>query len=271
MAQKKKDPFGRTYMNTQNNKPNAIEKALDILTAFTPHNTEMGTIEISKKLDLHKATASRILLILTRKGFLRQNQENKKFKLGKLSLDLGRAVMDSLKNDLVQLAKPHIDKLREQLNETVTLEYLIGESTIMLYIAEGQHRHRIAGNIGDRLPLNATAGAKAILAFSDEQTIEKLLNPKNTYLSLTPHTITDPHVLRKQLEQIRKSGYSFDNEEADIGINAVGFPVFDHANTPVAALSVVGPSHRIKIADNKKLIGLTRNTAQAISALLLKP
>lgn len=258
-------------MSTQNNKPNAIEKALDILSAFTPHNTDMGTIEISKKLGLHKATASRILLILTRKGFLRQNPENKKFKLGKLSLDLGRAVMDSLKNDLVQIAKPYIDRLREQLNETVTLEYLIGESTIMLYIAEGKHRHRIAGNVGDRLPLNATAGAKAILAYSDDQTIEKLLNPKNTFLSLTPNTITDPGVLRKQLEQIRKKGYSFDNEEADIGINAVGFPIFGHADTPVAAVSVVGPAHRITKADNEKLIELTRLTAQAISSLLLKP
>lgn len=258
-------------MSTANHRPNAIEKALDILAAFTPHNSEMGTLEISRKLGLHKATASRILLILTRKGFLSQDPETKKFRLGRVSLDLGRAVMNSLESDLVQIAKPYLDKLREQLDETVTLEYLIGESTIMLYVAEGQQRHRMAGNIGDRLPVNATAGAKAILAFSEPEIIDKLLTNGIKFPQITPNTITDPVKLRRQLQEIRHSGYSFDNEEADIGINGIGFPIFDHDNAPVAAFSIVGPAHRINLSSGKELIALGKQTAQAISSLLLSP
>jgi IclR family KDG regulon transcriptional repressor len=258
-------------LNTKQNHPNAIEKALDILTAFTPHNPEMGTQEISTKLGLHKATASRILLILTRKGFLRQNQETKKFRLDRRSLDIGRAVMNSLNNNLVQIAKPHIDQLREDLNETVTLEYLIGESTIMLYVAEGQRRHRIAGSVGDRLPIHATAGAKAILAFSDPRVVEKLIDDNPVFHTLTPNTITAPNELRQCLEEVRSNGYSMDNEEIDIGISAIGFPVFDHTDIPVAALAVVGPSHRIALSENKKIIRLAQQTARKISSLLLQP
>jgi DNA-binding IclR family transcriptional regulator len=258
-------------MNAKPNRPNAIEKALDILTSFIPHNTEMGTSEVSKRLGLHKATASRILLILARKGFLSQDPETKKFRLGRVSLDLGRAVMNSLESDLVQIAKPYLDKLREQLNETITLEYLIGESTIMLYVAEGQHRHRMAGNIGDRLPVNATAGAKAILAFSDTKIIDDLLTDGVKFPPLTPNSLTDPVKIRRQLQQIRRQGYSFDNEEADIGINGIGFPIFDHDNSPVAAFSIVGPSHRINLTSGKNLISLGKKTAQSISALLLSP
>ena len=84
-------------------RPNAIEKALDILTAFTPYNEEMGTAEISTKLGLHKATASRILLTLTRRGFLRQDSHTKQFRLSRAALDLGLAVTHSLTTDLVKV------------------------------------------------------------------------------------------------------------------------------------------------------------------------
>ena len=61
-----------------NDKPNAIEKSLDILLAFTPYNQELGTGEISRRLGLHKATASRILRTLAEKGFLQQDPEGNK-------------------------------------------------------------------------------------------------------------------------------------------------------------------------------------------------
>lgn len=258
-------------MNTNKNQPNAIEKALDILSAFTPHNPEMGTQQISTKLGLHKATASRILLILTRKGYLRQNPENKKFRLDRRALDLGRAVMNSLHDNLVMIAKPHIDRLRELLNETVTFEYLFGETTIMLYIAEGQRRHRIAGDVGDRLPIHATACAKAILAFSEPDVVESLLGDELEFQTMTPNTITTIDQLHAQLAEARRLGYAYDNEEIDIGISAIGFPVFDHTDTPVAALAIVGPSHRIDPVENKDIVNLGHQTARKISALLLQP
>jgi len=94
-------------MNPKDQKPNAIEKALDILMTFVPHNEPMGTAEISKKLGLHNATASRTLLLLTKRKFLRQDPHTKKFRLSRSALDLGLAVTHSLTTDLVNIAKPH--------------------------------------------------------------------------------------------------------------------------------------------------------------------
>ena len=48
----------------------AVEKALDLLIAFTPYNREMGTLELSEKMGFHKSTVSRLLHVLTRKGLL---------------------------------------------------------------------------------------------------------------------------------------------------------------------------------------------------------
>jgi IclR family KDG regulon transcriptional repressor len=247
-------------------KPNSIEKALEILQAFTPYNQELGTGEISQKLGLHKATSSRILRTLADKGFLQQDSETKKFSLGPAASDIGRAYNHGLNSNLVQLAKPYIDDLRSTLEETVVLEVLSGASTVMAYVAEGPQRVHIAGTVGDRLPVHAAAGAKAILAFLPEDVAQRVIGDELP--QLTPNTITGPEAYRSGLEKIRRNGYSIDREEIDIGINAVGVPIFNHKDEPVAAVVVAGPSQRITGKDDTAVVIWTKRTAAEISAQL---
>lgn len=252
-------------------KPNAIEKALDILEVFIPDNRELGTAQISEKLGLHRATASRTLLLLTQKGFLQQNPETKKFSLGRMALLLGKSVVNSLKSGIVTIAKPFIDNLRAELNETVALEQLVENSTMLVYISEGQRRHRMAGGLGDRIPINAAAGAKAILAYSDPEFVRNLLGAHPTFESLTPYTITDQETFIRQLRTVRLNGYAFDEQEIDIGINAFGVPIFNHDNLPVAALAVIGPAHRVSLSKADNILPPLKNAAQQISTLLMQP
>ena len=247
-------------------KPNSIEKALEILKAFTPYNQEMGTGEISQELGLHKATASRILRTLAEKGFLQQDAESKKFTLGPAAAEIGRAYINGLNSNLVQLARPFIDDLRSTLEETVVLEILSGTGTVMAYVAEGPQRVRIAGTVGDRLPVHAAAGAKAILAFSPTEKLEELIAGKLP--QLTTNTITNIRTYKKELAETRRKGYSFDNEEIDIGINAVGAPVFDHDGEPIAAVVAVGPAQRVTGKGGTTVVVWTKKTAAEISQRL---
>jgi DNA-binding IclR family transcriptional regulator len=258
-------------MKERQNKSNAIEKALDILGCFIPDNHEMGTIEIAARLGLHKATASRILLTLVRKQFLQQDPNTRKFSLGPSALRVGRAVEESLGNELALIAKPHIDQLRTRLDETVALEQLVGHSTILVYISQGRRRHRIAGGTGDPIPINAAAGAKAILAFSDPDRVKMLVNGDSEFKALTPNTITSADELLRQFREIRLKGFSVDREEIDIGINAIGVPIFNHENSPIAALVLIGPSHRVTPDEDSEMVQLLKQTAKTISALLMQP
>jgi len=244
----------------------SIEKAAKILLAFTPYNQEMGTVEISRKLGFHKSTVSRIMLTLVKYGFLQKNPRTKKFMLGPSISNLGWAVNQYHNANLVHISKPYIDELRDRVRETVVLEILATESTVMAYIAEGPRPVRIAGTIGDRLPIHAAAGAKAILAFSPPEIRDRFLKLKMP--RFTPNTITDPEVLKRQLEEVRRRGFSYDNEEIDIGINAVGAPVLDYQGRAVAAVVVAGPSPRVTWDDNSPLIGPLKETAAKISAQL---
>jgi DNA-binding IclR family transcriptional regulator len=247
-------------------KNNSIDKALTILSAFAPYNNEMGTIEISRKLGFHKATVSRILLNLTRHGFLHQNPKTKKFILGPTILTLAGTVRQSLNNNMLHIAKPFVDDLRDKIKETVILEVISGENTIIVYIAEGPRPIRIAGTVGDILPAHVAAGAKAILAFSSPSVWKRFFNAKLP--SFTENTITDPKVLHEQFEDIRRQGFAFDKEEHDIGINAIGAPIFNNEDEPVAAIVVAGPTQRITRDNDSSYVPKVKETAAKISAQL---
>lgn len=247
-------------------RPNAIEKAMEVLMLFAPSNRELGVTEISQRLDLHAATANRIIKTLAGKGFLQQNRHTRKYHLGPSIMSLANALYRSLRTEMVQLARPYLEELRDALGETVVFEVWSGNATYIAHVEEGPQRVRIAGTVGDRLPAHAAAGAKAILAFSEEEAVDRAL--EEGMPRLTPATITDPEEFKRQLKVARKRGYAVDREEIDLGINAVAAPVFDHRGKPVAAVVVAGPSRRVSGAARSQQVRLVRETARRITLRL---
>ena len=122
---------------------------------------------------------------------------------------------------------------------------------------------RLAGNIGDRVPFHAASGAKAFLAFSPPELRDALLGKK--LRRYTQNTITDLEKLRQHFEQIRHDGFAFDNEEIDEGTRAVGAPVFNHENRPVAAIIIAGPAQNITVNEDSPIVLALKDTAKKLS------
>jgi IclR family transcriptional regulator, KDG regulon repressor len=245
----------------------SIEKALAILMAFNRHhNHEMGTGELSQTLGFHPATVSRILQILSRQSFLQYNTKTRKFSLGPSTFELGKTIFRSVTSNFLQIAMPYLIDLRESVGETVVLEVISGRSPVVTYIAQGRRSLSVGPNIGDHVALHASPGAKAILAFSGSKRINTLLRTKMQ--ALTPKTITDREVLKRQLEEIREKGVAFCREEMAIGVNAMGVPIFDHENRPVAAVVIAGLASRLQCDPESGVAVALKKTARAISAQL---
>ena len=136
-------------------KTSSIEKALNVLMAFTRFGNEMGTVELSQNLDLHPATVNRILQILNRKGFLHQSDQTRKFTLGPSVFHLGRAIFQSLSGNLLKTAVPYIEDLAEEVGQTVVLEVISGKDAIVVYLEQGKRGYLIGPKIGDRVPNDA--------------------------------------------------------------------------------------------------------------------
>ena len=247
-------------------KTSSIEKALDILMAFSPHNREMGTTDLSSRLRYHPATVNRILQILCQKGFLRQNEKSRKFTLGPSTFQLGRTIFDSLSGNLVHISTDHLIDLSEKVGETVVLEVLSHDQVVVTYIAQGNNSHSIGPRIGDRVPIHAAAGAKAMLPFYEPEKVERLL--KAPLQRFAPRTITSLEVLRREIEEARRTGVAFCQEEMAEGVNAVGAPVLDHEGRPVAGVVIAGLASRVKCTTRSPMVRELKKTAKDISVLL---
>jgi DNA-binding IclR family transcriptional regulator len=244
----------------------SIEKALKILRAFTPQNHEMGTLALSRKLDMHKSTVSRLLQILAAQEFLQQNQETKKYRLGKAAAEIGNAVINSLNNALVTIAQPHLAQLSEQVSESVALEQLTGTNITLATHVEGRRHIRFSFSMGEQVPINVAAGAKAILAYCPPEFLDKCLKKKFTRFN--EHTIVSKKRYRELLKQVQKTGIAYDYGERYEDTFAIATPIFNHEGLPVAAIVIAGPAFRMTPQFLNDTIAPLKKTAEEISQRL---
>jgi DNA-binding IclR family transcriptional regulator len=159
-----------------------------------------------------------------------------------------------------------MDALSRDLKETVVLEVFSGSTTVLLYAAEGPGPIFIREAAGERRPVHASAGGKLLLAFSPPDVREQYLNGQLT--AVTQNTITERSLLDEQFEVIKKQGYAVDNEEVNLGIRAVGAPIFDRNRQVMAAVVLTGLAPRIDINDTSGIINKVKRAAERISSEL---
>lgn len=233
---------------------------------FHQDNSEAGIIELSQEYGLHKSTASRILTVLKNYGFLQQNPGNRKYSLGPAIARLGASLARSLDSSLIRIARPYMEELRNAAGETTVLELPTPDYTVLAIVCEGVGPIRIRGVIGDHHPYHTSAGAKAILAFINQEHREAILS--RGLAAVTPHSKTDRADLEKELEDIRRQGFAFDREENNLGIQAFGTPVFNHAEEPVAAVVIAGAAQNVTWKRKDHFVSLIREVASRISEQL---
>jgi DNA-binding IclR family transcriptional regulator len=245
-----------------------VQRALELLNCFTRSNQELGLQELSTLIGFHKSAVSRIMKVLEYYGYVQRNPSTKKYSLGKTIADLGMVATHSVSSNLLAIARPHIDHLRDQVREDVAFEVLMGNHTVFLYIAETSQPLRIGFRAGVSPPRHVAAGSKAILAFADRDTRDLLLKPRTTFKRYTTNTITKRSLLLKELEQVKSEGVAYDRGEYHDDVFAVAAPVLKHDNQPIAAVTIGVPSTRTESTFNAEVIGLLKTTANLISGKL---
>ena len=213
-----------------------------------------------------KSTVYRILRILQGHSYLHQDPESKKFRLGLAALQLGRNALGSI--ELRQAAARILEDLSERSGETVLLQVLTDERDQVVCIERAQQRSglRILLEVGATAPLHAGSSSKVLLACMSDREIAAVL--AHDLPALTTHTITDPAVLRAELERIRSDGYAVSLEETDIGAAGVSVPIRDHAGRVIAGLTIAGPTARLRPETIDGYIELARAAARQIGAQL---
>ncbi len=241
----------------------SLVKALGILDCLAESEREGYTLtELSQKLHLHISTVHRLLVNLTRQGFVDVNPAKGTYEVGYRVMRMGLKVLERM--DFRRVAQPLLSELSQKVEETVHLAILQGDHAVSIEKFHGPHPVSLDTPLGAAMPLHATGVGKALLAFQEEKQTAAIIRTVGLP-SLTRNTLTSSAELKKELARIREQGFAVDDEEAVTGLRCVAAPFFDHSGRTVAAFSVAGPASRVSLQRTPEIASAVLEAAAEIS------
>lgn len=197
--------------------------------------------ELAAELDMAKSTVHGYLATLHGLGYL--VKEGEVYQIGTRFLQFGE--YSRTRKDEYGMAAQKVTELAEETEERS--QFVIEERGrgVFLYRESGAHAVETGSGTGKRMYLHSTSAGKAILAHLPDGTVDEILD-RWGLPAVTPATITDEAELRDELADIRDRGFALNREENIEGLHAVGVPVQPQDGTVIGALSISGPTHRLK-------------------------
>jgi DNA-binding IclR family transcriptional regulator len=240
----------------------SIERAAAILRLLSGRSRRLGVGELAGELGLPKGTVHGILRTLQNVGFVEQDAESGKYRLGAALLHMGSSYLDG--NELRTRALNWADSLAARANESVRIGTLHGGRALVVHHVFRPDNSRQALEVGALLPGHASALGKVLLAhnpYATEELIAEGLEP------LTPRTVTEPDTLRSELDDVRARGWASDVEELVEGEVSLAAPIQDRRGVTVGAIGISGPIERLSEHESPRsdLISFVRETARSVS------
>lgn len=237
----------------------SVERALDLLLCFTEKPTWAMT-ELAQQVGLHKSTVHRMLATLENKGFIERDELTDRYQLGikvwELSSNLGSS------NDQSTLWQKELERLRDQLGETVSIYVRAGAERIRIQSVQSLEPVRRIAPIGARYPLYAGASSKILIAYSEPEEQEEIWQH-----SSWQHLISNIDAYQQELSNVLEEGYAVSFEERESGVAAIAAPVFNQVGQIAAALAVSGPSSRLTLERLKEIAPYVKAAAKRMTLM----
>ncbi len=218
---------------------NSIIRAAEILKCLSNGISKMT--ELSRRLEVNKATVHQILKTLEGRGLVSQNPATRRYYLGPLIQTLAENPM-MIHRIVSELALPEMERMRDLFNETVVLQIRRGGQRLVLEKVTSNQKMNYFSEKNELAPIHAGAAGKVLLSQMHNLQLASLLQ-RLELVKVGSNTITDKTQLNRELEEIRIKGYAISSGETFANAAAVAVPL-ENYTCPVA-LAVVGPDDQI--------------------------
>ncbi|WP_425440494.1 IclR family transcriptional regulator [Prauserella shujinwangii] len=236
----------------------AVERVCSILNLLQESIDGVSLIEVGQATDLPKSSAFRYLWTLEAHRYVERDEHTGLYRLG-----LGFVGMQSRHLEVLrERARPWLENLRDEFEETTNLGLLDGDHVIFVDIVESRHKVRLAASRGDRDPLHSTALGKAIAAQLPEARVRDLLE-RTGMEQHSANTITTAEGYLDELAKVRRLGYAVDNGETSADGRCVAAPLLG-THLP-AALSISAPAARFTLKDVERAAKVLIDVADQIT------
>jgi DNA-binding IclR family transcriptional regulator len=240
-------------------------KAFAILETIASAKRPLGVSEIGVLLGLPKPTAHRIVRMLESEGLLQHEPGSRRFvpgvRLVKLGLDIVGAAMRSAPRHAI------LEALSQEVGETCNFGIISGSHALYLDRVESEWPLGLRFESGSRVPLYCTAIGKLFLSWMPRSKRALMLKsiPLHRY---TAHTIVEQNDLEAELEKVRASEVSIDDQEFLAGVVCIAVPVRDAKGQRVAALAISAPLARMSLEEGLKRVPLLRASADQLTGTI---
>ncbi len=241
-----------------------LKKAIEVLKLIAASNAPLGVTEVSESLDISKSTTFGILKALESEGFVFKDGSSKKYSIGLALVELSQQVFRGV--ELTSVAKPYLEKLANQVDETVFLGIREDNRVRVLDVIEPKKSFKITSPIGTRFPITASVLGKVFLSTTANEEIRVLLSEIGLP-RYTENSITDIDTFLEEVEATRTSGYGVDREEYLKGIRAIA-AMIGGPQVPIAAIWIVGFGYSMNDEKLPKMIEKLLETERLVRSRL---
>lgn len=222
--------------NAQTDGTRAVYAAFLILDMIASASEPPRMTDIVDVVALPKSSVFRLLRALEATNAVRRGERDKRYRLGSKFDDYAKVSQTPL---LISRFHDEAAPLLRPLDETAQLGVLTGVDVTFVACIDSTKPVRLVSYAGRTLPAHASATGKSLLAFAGEQALQAVLD--TGLPALTAHTITDPDVLKDQLEEVRRRGFATESEESTSNLSCLAAPVWGTGQEVVAAITVCIP------------------------------
>ncbi|HYE51014.1 MAG TPA: IclR family transcriptional regulator [Azospirillaceae bacterium] len=241
-------------------------RVLAIIEAVAGAARPVAVRDLAEELALPKATVHRLVGALEDRGYVARGTDRKAVTVGP---QLRALALSTLRAALVRApSRIILRSLSLELGETCNIGILDGGDVVYLDRVEVENSPlRLQFGIGSRIPIHCTAIGKLFLSEMPDPVLDRLLSSL-PLPRLTHRTLGDAAALRREIEQIRVSGFSTDNEEYITGVFCVAVPIRDDAGRLMAVLAVQAPKARLSPGNFASHLPSLNRAAAALSLAL---
>ena len=221
----------------------SIGRAFAILEEVARHADGIGLADLSKRVGLHNSTTFHLVKSMLALGYIRQPKDDKRYRVGRHLFTLAA---NSFEVEMKNLATPILEDLSSETNESGHFAVRMGDLVVVIARTWGSGAFQLTDRVGVVRPAHCTALGKVILASLTPHQLDRVLG-RLEFKALTPKTITDAKVLRRELETVRESGIAYDDGEFDTEARCIAVPVRNFTGQVIGAMGISGPVWRLSI------------------------
>ena len=223
----------------------------------------MGVKAIAQSLGMVTSTCLHILRVLVDEGLVKIDA-TKRYSLGVEMLSLARSAIDS--NSFPAAVQAVLDRVSTLWSVTAIGVEIGGlDHMVVLALSHSKIPFRLHVDVGSRFPALISATGRLVAAYSGQPWREI----ERRFRALRWQDAPDIKVWRKELEAVRKKGYSIDRGNYISGVTVLAVPVFNARKEITHTLVAAGLADRLDNATCAAIAKDMRAEANRISTLLL--